>query len=252
MKRMFTAATLVGALVPSAFGADYGKVTGQVIINGTAPKVGLKVKKGDPAVKDATVCAAVDVSNDELVVNPKNNGIANCFVYLKKVDAATVHPDHKTSKVKELVFDQKNCQFIPQAMVVRTDQIVRVKSDDAVQHNTHTYPVKNLGVNNLIAANDRTGITIGPIPQTERLPFEVKCDIHSWMRAYWLVVDHPYATVTDADGKFTLENVPTGDHDLVIWQSTAGYVEKALAVKVAKNGTTDLKQIKADAAKFKP
>lgn len=251
MKRLFTTATLVAALIPAASAADYGKVTGQVVLDGALPTLAVKVKKGDAGVKDASVCSKEEVPNDDLTVNPDSKGISDVFVYIKKVDAAKVHPDLKKPAAAELVFDQKGCRFVPHTMVVRLDQTVVVKSDDPIQHNTHTYSIRNQGQNFIVGANDRVGVKMPKFAQTESLPFQVKCDIHPWMSAWWLVLEHPYGTTTDKDGKFTIDKLPAGEHDIVIWQEAAGYIEKKITVKVTANGTTDLKVIKADAKKFK-
>ncbi len=256
MKKLFSVSAIValicgGLTVGDALAAGYGSVTGQVVLDGEIPKLKVKIAKGDAAVKDASCCAAADVANDELVVNPKNNGVENVFVYLKTVDKGAIHESLKKSKDAEVVFDQKGCKFNPHALIIRMDQTVVVKSDDPIQHNTHTYTILNSGQNVIVGANDRTGIKFPKFSQKERLPAEVKCDIHPWMRAWWLVVDHPYATITDADGKFSIEKLPEGDHKLVIWQERVGYVEKELTVKVKANGSTDLKQIKLPVAKVK-
>jgi hypothetical protein len=39
----------------------------------------------------------------------------------------------------------------------------------------------------------------------------------AWMRAYLFVDDHPYYAQTDADGRFKLEQVPSGQYELVCW-----------------------------------
>jgi hypothetical protein len=40
---------------------------------------------------------------------------------------------------------------------------------------------------------------------------------HYWMRGHVFVVTHPYYTVTDTEGRFTLDQVPAGRHELVCW-----------------------------------
>lgn len=245
------AAFAATALTNSAWAAGHGDIVGQVVLDGADPKLPLKVKKGDAGVKDATCCAANDIVNDELVVNEANKGVKNVFVYLKTVDKAAIHDSLKKSKEAQVVFDQEGCKFEPHALILRTDQEMVVKSKDPIQHNTHTYPFLNAPQNTLIGAGDRSGVKFPKHAQKEKLPFEVKCDIHPWMRAWWLVVDHPYAVVTDADGKFKLDKVPEGEHKLVIWQEKVGYVEKELAVKVKAGAATDLKQVKLPASKVK-
>ncbi len=251
-RKLFVAPVLLcaaGAWVAPATAADgYGDVTGQFVLKGDAPKVKLLIAKGDAAVKDAKVCAADDLHAEDVVVDADTKGVANVFIYLAK--AKSVHPDLKESAEKEVVFDQKGCHFIPHAMFVRTDQAVVVKSDDAIAHNTHTFPLRNQSTNFLIAAGDRTGIKVQH-KMAEKLPTQIKCDIHPWMSAYWLILDHPYAAVSDEKGNFKIEKLPVGDHEFIIWQESIGYVDRKFKVKVAADKVTDLKVIDVPASKIK-
>jgi hypothetical protein len=40
---------------------------------------------------------------------------------------------------------------------------------------------------------------------------------HFWMRGYLMVGDHPYYVLTDTQGRFTLEQVPPGEYEIVCW-----------------------------------
>ena len=46
------------------------------------------------------------------------------------------------------------------------------------------------------------------------------------MKGYFFVLEHPFAVVTKPDGTFEIPNVPAGKQQLVIWQSTKGYVSE--------------------------
>ena len=55
----------------------------------------------------------------------------------------------------------------------------------------------------------------------------LNCEIHEHMQAHVLVVDSPYYTRTDGQGKFQLKNIPTGTYTLNaqidkknLWQAT--------------------------------
>ena len=48
------------------------------------------------------------------------------------------------------------------------------------------------------------------------------CQIHPWMQAYLGVYDHPYFMVTDADGRFTLKDVPPGTYVVEAWHERFG------------------------------
>jgi hypothetical protein len=41
--------------------------------------------------------------------------------------------------------------------------------------------------------------------------------VYFWLRGYLFVSDHPYFTLTDARGRFTLRDVPAGTYELVCW-----------------------------------
>lgn len=225
---------------------DWGSIKGQIVADGEVTPLKLLVTKGNAAAKDPTVCAAQDVPDESLVVDAKTGGIANVVIYLQK-KPAKVHPELEQSKDAEVVFDQKGCQFLPHVLLVRNDQKVRVLSGDAVAHNTHTYPLKNKQENFVVSPNDRTGVAVPSVNLVEKLPAKIGCDIHPWMQAYWVILDHPYAAVTKADGSFEIKDLPVGEHVFIVWQEKVGYLDKMYKVTV-KAGENDLKPVKVPAA----
>jgi len=225
----------------------YGTVVGQFVIEGEIPQLRPLVEAGAVGGNDAAICAAANIPDDSLVVDPQSKGIANVFVYLSKADK--VHPNLKESSKKEIDFDQKGCRFFPHALFVRTDQVVLVKSMDNCAHNTRTVPLKNQQQNYSLTANDRTGVPFkNRLP--ERLPIEIQCNIHPWMKARWLVLDHPYGAISDEQGKFKIADLPAGDHELILWQERVGYINKKFKVTVTGGTTSDVGTISVPAAKF--
>ena len=228
-------------------GEAYGTIVGQFVLEGEIPQLQPLVAAGAVNVNDAPICATANIPDDSLVVDPKTKGIANVFVYLPKADK--VHPKLKESEKKEVDFDQKGCRFIPHALFVRTDQVVLVKSSDNCAHNTRTVPLKNQPLNYSLTPNDRTGVPFkNRLP--ERLPIEVQCNIHNWMKARWLILDHPYGAISNGQGKFMISDLPAGDHELVLWHESVGYVNKKYKVTVAAGEMIDVGTIPVPAAKF--
>ena len=134
-------------------------------------------------------------------------------------------------------------------MLVRTDQRVRVFSEDSIAHNTHTYPLKGSSENFIVSPNDRMGVLLKPMTLMERAPINIRCDIHPWMSAYWLILDHPYAAITDANGNFEIAELPIGTHEFMIWQEASGWLEKKHAVTIEK-GLNEQKPLKFTAAQI--
>jgi hypothetical protein len=224
-------------LAPVTAQAQWGTIKGQVTVTGDFAPLKALVAKGDAGAKDADVCAAAGVPDETVVVDPESKGLANVVVWLAK-KPAKIHPDLAKSKNPEVTFDQKGCQFIPHVLLVRTDQKVRVLSNDGVAHNTHTYPLKNKQENFIVAPNDRAGVAVPSVSLEERLP------------AWWVILDHPYAAVTNAKGEFEIADLPVGEHEFRVWQEKAGYLEKTYKVTV-KAGENKLTPIKVQAATLK-
>ena len=234
-------ATTDGA-APKKAGGDWGDVVGQFVLDGTAPEVP-KLQNGKEAM------CAKEIPSDELLIG-KDNGLANVFIYISPAKKPKVHPDLVEPKEKEVVVDQKGCRFTPHAIFARTGQTVLIKSMDDFNHNTRTAPIKNDPMNLIVGPKSRDGLP-WKLKLAESLPTQIKCDIHPWMTAWCLILDHPYGAVSDADGKFKLTSVPAGDHEFRVWHEfgSGRYLEKAYKVSV-KPGSNDLGKIKVPVAKL--
>jgi plastocyanin len=208
-----------------------GTLRGRVeFVGDFAPLPPLFAKGG--ASKDPSVCGAEVIPNEAILV--KDGGLA-------PKGAVTAVPS------EPVVFDQKVCIFTPHALVVRVKQTVKVLNADGAAHNTHTYPKKNTAFNSVVQPNDRGGVDL-TYAQAEKEPFSVGCDIHPWMVAYHLPVDHSFAAVSTADGTFEIKDIPAGKHEFKVWHEAGKMVEKALVV-VIKPGDNKV-TIKVPASKL--
>jgi len=224
-----------------------GTLQGRVVFQGSPPQLDLIVKAGSPAslVKDAAVCAAVDIPDEKLLVGP-DRGVQNVFVYLPKAPKGFQEP----APQEAVLFDQKGCRFLPHALIMRAGQTVKILSNDSLAHNTQTLPNRNTIFNQGIKAGDRIGAPM-VYDKSEKAPIPVKCSFHSWMLAYHLPLDHPFAAVTNADGTFEIKNLPAGKHKFRVWHEgvTGKFLSRNLSVKIKPNDVTTV-EIPYPAAKF--
>ncbi|HSR43542.1 MAG TPA: carboxypeptidase regulatory-like domain-containing protein, partial [Longimicrobiales bacterium] len=65
---------------------------------------------------------------------------------------------------------------------------------------------------------------------TEPGPHVILCHVHPEMAAYVVVVDTPHHGVTDREGRFRIEEVPTGTYRLGVWQRGFPSVEAEMTV----------------------
>jgi len=166
------------------------------------------------------------IFKETFVVNSKNKGVKNVFVWLAHADKdgkLPVHPSLKAVPDKPFVLDQPCCAFVPHAFAIRQGQTVEAKNSSPKPHNVRWsgYPLKNPGGNVIVPPGGKHLIND---LKADRLPIELKCDIHRWMTGYIRVFDHPYFAVTDADGNFAIKNAPAGTWRLFVWQEGVGWV----------------------------
>ncbi len=223
-----------------------GTIKGRLIwAAGAVPTPKVAVAKGDEKVKDA-VCKVKTIVSKELTVDPATKGVANAFVYLlKPTGDATAAEEALLAKAPEVVIDQVNCEFVPYVTVVHKDQKLKFKSSDPVGHNIRFNSFANTPINQMLPPN---GSMVYPIKKQERLPIEIKCDIHPWMNGFFFIIEHPFATITKPDGSFEIKNVPAGDQNLILWQSSRGFVNtgrnKGMPIAVKAGETIDVGDIK--------
>ena len=59
----------------------------------------------------------------------------------------------------------------------------------------------------------------------------LRCDIHEHMRGLILVLDTPYFTITDADGRYRLTDLPAGHFIIKAWVNSKTTRERPVDLK---------------------
>ncbi len=226
----------------AATAQDWGSIRGQIVVEGEIPERLLLIAKG-AEIKDKEICAAEDHFAEDLIIDRESKGLANVFVYLAK-KPKSIQPDLMEVAEKPVPFEMVGCQFKPHALICRAGGKIEVKATDRIAHNQHLYPLKNSSSCSLVSPGGGTDFYRPQIAET--LPFVVRCDFHPWMSGYWLIVDHPYAALTNKDGRFAIDNLPIGEHQFRIWHERVDYVERTYKVTVSAGAPVELPVMKID------
>lgn len=108
--------------------------------------------------------------------------------------------------------DQKEFRFAPETIAIRAGESVRFTNSDPTVHNVRTSDGNrpfNINVGSgaeHVQEFDRAGGV--------RRPIRIGCVLHSTMRAWIYVFDHPFYIVTESDGAFQFEGIPAGEYTL--------------------------------------
>jgi plastocyanin len=199
--------------------ATAGVVSGTIKYTGKRPARKPIDMSGDPACVEAHHVRAYDESE---AVNAKGE-LANVFVYIKSgLEGKTFE-----TPAAPVAFDQKGCWFNPRVIGLQAGQTLQVSNSDPVTHNIHPLAEVNREWNHSQGPGDAPIARKFPRPE---VMIRVKCNIHSWMRAYIGVLEHPYFAVSAADGSFEIRNVPPGDYTIAAWQETLGTQDQKVTV----------------------
>ncbi len=130
--------------------------------------------------------------------------------------------------------DQRNLKFIPHVLPVLEGTTVKFLNSDPTQHNVFS------------PDHEKYNLGTWPQGQTKDHVFEKcakppcsyvqLCRIHPEMEAYVVVLQNPYFAVTDAEGRYHIDNVPAGSYSLGVWAPKG----KAMAKAITTDGTKPL------------
>jgi len=177
---------------------------------------------------------------DESLLVAGDGGVANAVAVVRGVAGAA--PGTRP----EAAIDNLRCRFVPRVQVVSRGQVLRVRTSDPVLHNAHPVLVASPEVSlaNVALAipgqtMDLTARLAAKLPASGEALVRLGCDVHPWMRGWLVVLDHPYAAVTGADGHFAIADVPPGDYTVAVWHEVLGRMERPVTVPPAGRALVD-------------
>ena len=185
-----------------------------------------------PVTIDQYICGKEKDSED--LVLGADGGVANVVVWVENPPAGL---KWKTPLPK-MEMDQKGCVFAPRVVVVPVGGTVDFLNSDRLLHNLHSLSRDNPSFN-------RTQPRGRNIPVTFTKPeiVAITCDLHSWMKSWVVVAEHPFYAVTGPAGEFRLTGLPPGKYRLRLWQEALGTVTREVDLSPA--GATAAFELKA-------
>jgi plastocyanin len=176
-------------------------------------------RKKLPVTIDQYICGK-EKDAEELVLSPAN-GIRNAVVSLQNPPPGTKWASNDSS----VTMDQKQCAFVPRVIIVPVGGTVEFLNSDRLLHNVKSAGKENPPFNR---AQPHARSISFKFKKPEIL--RVDCDLHSWMRGWVVVAEHPFYAVTNERGEFILDNVPPGKYSLQVWQESLGTVTQEVVV----------------------
>jgi len=213
-----------------------GTITGKVTLAGKEPPALAYSLITNP---DTDFCGRISTGTgwrlvDEFQVAP-DGGLQNTVVFLEGISQGK--PFTEKGPVKVTVED---CLFTPWVSVVKNQQPLHIINMDPIIHDVQIYETAPFGSKVML----HRPLRLNPFHPKNRIkdhqhkPGEamldkvqfsqgrrilyLECGFHTYMQSWGVGVDNPYYAITDAEGNFTLPDIPEGVYSLVAWHAGMG------------------------------
>ncbi|MGZ8380508.1 MAG: carboxypeptidase regulatory-like domain-containing protein [Nitrospira sp.] len=165
-----------------------------------------------------------------------HGGLKDTIVLLEGVESG------KPFEVSVPLIEARDCMFQPFMTIVRNGHAVEVVNMDPVMHDIQGYETSleagtrvlfntPLVMNHQHRRGDLHALhnhapgksLVGPIYLNKgRRTFYMQCGFHAYMESWAMAVNNPYYALTDERGKFSIDNIPPGTYQLVVWHPQTG------------------------------
>lgn len=215
-------ATASVALAASAWplAASAARVEGRVVFEGPAPAAAKVAPRTDPACPAASVPAPMG----------PDGGLAGVLV--RWTGAPKPGLGKPAALPKPLVIEQRGCAYVPAVAGLQRGQALEIRTADRTLHNVHAWRADETEFN--LAQPAGAPPVVRTLDADAGEVLRLSCDVHPWMAAHVVVIEHASFAVTDATGAFAIDGLPPGTHTLKAWHPTLGARDLEVTVVAGK------------------
>jgi plastocyanin len=214
-------------VTPAVDPATAASLTGHITFTGAVPPAEVIRLDGDPK---CVAAAQGEVRETEFIVSDDGKSLGNVFVYIKEGLAPRLYAVPN----EPMVLDQQKCRYIPRVLGVQVGQPLEIRNSDPLLHNVRAEGAVNRPFD---VGQPLQGIKTTHTFTTREVMIPVKCQVHAWMRGYIGVLEHPFFAITDANGRFSIPQLPPGTYTIEAWHERLGTQTQQVTV-VAKDTKT--------------
>jgi plastocyanin len=159
----------------------------------------------------ASAQAAVATTLTAEVVDQDGRPVVNAVVTLVP-DSKGSMPAAASRLAAEKTIDQRNETFLPMVTIVPKGGHIVFSNNDQTTHQVYSF-----------SAAKQFEITLTRGEKSQPIAFDnagiaaLGCNIHDHMIAYAFVAESPWTALTGAEGRVTLQDMPAGNYEAVVW-----------------------------------
>jgi len=193
---------------------DGGSLTGRVTMSGPVPRVRSFHLIHAPNIQ---FCSRMsDGQGHRLLYDftvSKNGGLKDTVIAIQGVTRGRP----MASDMQK--FNIARCHSDKYVIAMRNSEDILIENTDPIPHEVATYEFAGSYV------KQRSNRPVEPKSSQVRSAFVrhdvdeflIKCNLHPFLQTRAFMVDNPYYTVTDEEGRFSIEGIPPGTYEVVAW-----------------------------------
>ncbi len=172
----------------------------------------------------ATLCRAGELSGELKLLS------GGAMLRASEAQEAVIYFRSKTpvlieAKSTPYLMSTRRKQFVPRVLAIAAGESVRFPNEDPILHNVFSQSPNNAFDTGQYGRGEGK-TTLFTKPGLVR----VYCNVHHSMYGFVLVLDTPFHTRPDAQGRFRLTGLPEGEGELVIYHDRGAPLRRALVV----------------------
>src|SRR5882724_3615723 len=200
----------------AAAAAATGRLTGMVVIGSHLSTRRMQFSLY-PDLSRAAVPAATEAPNE----------LANVVVYLEPAAALSMTAGAPSAP---RTMRQENLSFAPHLLSILRGSTVDFPNEDPIYHN-------------VFSLSKGATFDLGRYPKgsSKSVSFDepgvvkVFCHIHADMSAVIMVLDNPFFATPDAEGRFTIPDIPAGEYTVVAWHERARPLHEKIRIEPGRD-----------------
>jgi plastocyanin len=169
-------------------------------------------------------------------IRPNGTSLPRALVWIDGMQSGKPLPEIRRETVTI-----ERCRFEPRVVAVTKGSTINVFSRDRAAHDARFY---REGAGEPVARVQT--VDAGQVVPSEAIAaeagvVEVRCALHPWTRGYIAVFEHPYFTISDANGAFKIDGLPAGSYTIKVWhEGLEKPYEQRVAVGAGGTGRLDV------------
>ena len=142
-------------------------------------------------------------------------------------------------KMKSLQLNR--CRSDHYVIGIKNGENILVENTDPIRHEIATYEFygahRRQTSNKQIVAHNSQIRSAFVHPETEE--FIIKCNLHPFLQTQGLMIANPYYTVSDAEGRFSIRDIPPGTYEVMAWHPFVPVQKGTVTIKSGQAAQID-------------